>query len=145
MDGEVFLAYDCGHAKIIFTSLLGEEVKTIKAWETQIETLRDIRDQLRDFTLEKPTVTGKLESPSTGGADGGLKTQLDIGPSLVIQWKEQLLHERPGPDQLGPGDVDPGEVDPGGAKNLSSPEAELFLSHGGSRASHPAGQDDVSL
>ena len=28
----------------------------------------------------------------------GLKIQLDIGPSLVVQWKEQLLHERPGPD-----------------------------------------------
>ena len=27
--------------------------------------------------------------------------------------------------------MDPGEVDPGGAKNLSSPKAELFLSHGG--------------
>ena len=53
MDREVFLSYDCGHAKIIFTSPLGEEVKTIKAWETQIEILRDIRDQLRDFTLEK--------------------------------------------------------------------------------------------
>uniref|UniRef100_A0A452EJZ6 MHC class I-like antigen recognition-like domain-containing protein n=1 Tax=Capra hircus TaxID=9925 RepID=A0A452EJZ6_CAPHI len=57
VDGEVFLSYDCGHAKIIFTSLLGEEVKTIKAWEIQVETLRDIRDwikdQLHDFTLEK--------------------------------------------------------------------------------------------
>ncbi|XDA79149.1 hypothetical protein R6Z07M_009159 [Ovis aries] len=57
LDGEVFLSYDCGHAKIIFTSLLGEEVKTIKAWEIQVETLRDIRDwikdQLHDFTLEK--------------------------------------------------------------------------------------------
>ncbi|KAM9679102.1 UL16-binding protein 2-like [Dama dama] len=60
VDGEVFLAYDCGHAKIIFTSPLGEEVKTIKAWETQTETLRDIRDRLRDFTLEKPTVTDPL-------------------------------------------------------------------------------------
>ena len=27
--------------------------------------------------------------------------------------------------------MDPGEVDPGGAKNLSIPKAELFLSHGG--------------
>ena len=73
MDREVFLSYDCGHAKIIFTSHLGEEVKTIKAWETQIEILRDIRDQLRDFTLEKNTVTGTVESPSTGGADWGLE------------------------------------------------------------------------
>ncbi|XP_055289219.1 UL16-binding protein 1-like [Moschus berezovskii] len=57
VDGELFLSYDCGHAKTIFTSPLGEEVKTIKAWETQIETLRDIRDwikdELHDFALEK--------------------------------------------------------------------------------------------
>ena len=73
VDGEVFLSYDCGHAKIIFTSLLGEEVKTIKAWERQVETLRDIRDwikdQLHDFTLEKRMARGELESPSTGGPD----------------------------------------------------------------------------
>ena len=73
VDGEVFLSYDCGHAKIIFTSLLGEEVKTIKAWEIQVETLRDIRDwikdQLHDFTLEKRMARGELESPSTGGPD----------------------------------------------------------------------------
>nr|XP_020770787.1 NKG2D ligand 3-like [Odocoileus virginianus texanus] len=60
VDGELFLSYDCGHAKIIFTSPLGEEVKTIKTWETQMETLRDIRDHLRDFTLEKPMVTDPL-------------------------------------------------------------------------------------
>ncbi|XP_069454804.1 UL16-binding protein 3-like isoform X2 [Ovis canadensis] len=57
VDGEVFLSYDCGHAKIIFTSLLGEEVKTMEAWERQVETLRDIRDwikdQLHDFALGK--------------------------------------------------------------------------------------------
>ncbi|XP_043312777.1 UL16-binding protein 3-like isoform X1 [Cervus canadensis] len=60
VDREVFLSYDCGHAKIIFTSPLGEEVKTIKAWETQIETLGDIRDHLLDFTLEKHTVMDPL-------------------------------------------------------------------------------------
>uniref|UniRef100_F1MRK8 UL16-binding protein 17 n=1 Tax=Bos taurus TaxID=9913 RepID=F1MRK8_BOVIN len=57
VDGKVFLSYDCGHAKIIIPSVLGEEVKTIKAWETQIETLRDIRDWIKDhmhdFTMEK--------------------------------------------------------------------------------------------
>ena len=73
VDGKVFLSYDCGHAKIIIPSVLGEEVKTIKAWETQIEILRDIRDQLLGFTLEKHTVTGTLDSPSTGGADWRLK------------------------------------------------------------------------
>ncbi|KAB0340049.1 hypothetical protein FD754_023448, partial [Muntiacus muntjak] len=60
VDREVFLSYDCGHAKIIFTNPLGEEVKTVKAWETQIKTLRDIRDHLCDFTLEKPTVMDPL-------------------------------------------------------------------------------------
>ena len=73
VDRELFLSYDCGLAKIIFTSLLGEEVKTIKAWETQVETLRDIRDwikdQLHDFTLEKCMARGELESPSTEGLD----------------------------------------------------------------------------
>ena len=61
VDGKVFLSYDCGHAKIQFTSPLGEEVKTTKPWETQTETLRDIRDLLReqlpDVTSEKRTVT----------------------------------------------------------------------------------------
>ena len=73
VDGEVFLSYDCGHAKIIFTSLLGEEVKTIKAWERQVETLRDIRDwikdQLHDFALRKRMARGELESLSTGRPD----------------------------------------------------------------------------
>ena len=73
VDREVFLSCDCGHAKIIFSSLLGEEVKTMEAWERQVETLRDIRDwikdQLHDFTLEKRMARGELESPSTGGPD----------------------------------------------------------------------------
>ena len=73
VDRKVFLSYDSGRAKIQFTSPLGEEVKMTKAWETQTETLRDIgdllREQLPDVTLEKRTVTGELESPSTGGPD----------------------------------------------------------------------------
>uniref|UniRef100_A0A4W2GGW8 UL16-binding protein 3-like n=1 Tax=Bos indicus x Bos taurus TaxID=30522 RepID=A0A4W2GGW8_BOBOX len=64
VDGKVFLSYDCGRAKIQFTSPLGEEVKTTKAWETQTETLRDIgdllREQLPDVTSEKRTVTDPL-------------------------------------------------------------------------------------
>ncbi|KAB0339889.1 hypothetical protein FD754_023571, partial [Muntiacus muntjak] len=60
VDGEVFLSYDCAHAKITVTSPLGEKVKTVKPWETQIETLGDIRDHLLDFTLEKPTVMDPL-------------------------------------------------------------------------------------
>ena len=30
----------------------------------------------------------------------------DIGPSLVVQWKERALEERTGPDFRGPGEVD---------------------------------------
>ena len=104
VDGKVFLSYDCGRAKIQFTSPLGEEVKTTKAWETQTETLKDIgdllREQLPDVTSEKHMVTGELESPSAEGADWGLKLlhcfrvknkMEDIGPSLVVQWKELAL------------------------------------------------------
>ncbi|XP_017908833.1 PREDICTED: NKG2D ligand 3 isoform X2 [Capra hircus] len=61
VDGKIFLSYDCGRAKIQFTSPLGEEVKTTKAWETQTETLRDVgdllREQLPDVTSEKHRVT----------------------------------------------------------------------------------------
>ncbi|KAF4024658.1 hypothetical protein G4228_016589 [Cervus hanglu yarkandensis] len=64
VDGKVFLSYDCGHAKIQFTSPLGEEVKMTKAWETQTETLKDIgdllREQLPDVTSEKHMVTDPL-------------------------------------------------------------------------------------
>ena len=111
VDGKIFLSYDCGRAKIQFTSPLGEEVKTTKAWETQTETLRDVgdllREQLPDVTLENHRVTGELESPSAEGAGKGLKLNHcfwvknkmeDIGPSLVVQWKERALEERTGPD-----------------------------------------------
>ena len=111
VDGKVFLSYDSGRAKIQFTSPLGEEVKTTKAWKTQTETLRDIgdllREQLPDVTLVKRTVTGELESPSAEGAEWGLKLihcfqvknkMEDISLSLVVQWKERALEERTGPD-----------------------------------------------
>nr|XP_020770788.1 NKG2D ligand 1-like [Odocoileus virginianus texanus] len=59
VDGNVFLSYDCGGAKIQSTSPLGEEVKTTNTWETQMETLRDIGDllkeQLPDVIPEKHT------------------------------------------------------------------------------------------
>ncbi|KAB0340085.1 hypothetical protein FD754_023417, partial [Muntiacus muntjak] len=64
VDGNVFLSYDCGGAKIQSTSPLGEEVKTTNTWETQTETLRDIGDflkwQLPDVILEKHTARGPL-------------------------------------------------------------------------------------
>ncbi|KAB0339259.1 hypothetical protein FD755_025009 [Muntiacus reevesi] len=62
VDGELFLSYDGGHAKIIFTGVL-EEVKTMKPSKTQIKAFGDIIDQRRDFTIEKHTVT---PSPTTG-------------------------------------------------------------------------------
>uniref|UniRef100_G3N2K2 MHC class I-like antigen recognition-like domain-containing protein n=1 Tax=Bos taurus TaxID=9913 RepID=G3N2K2_BOVIN len=59
VDGNFFLSYDCGGTKIQSISPLGEEVKTTNAWETQTETLRDIRDflkgQLPDIIPEKHT------------------------------------------------------------------------------------------
>ena len=48
------------------------------------------------------------------------------------------MEQRTGPDYLGPGEVDHSE-----AKNLLSPEPELFLFFGEVRPSDPAGQDDV--
>ncbi|XP_065787211.1 UL16-binding protein 3-like isoform X1 [Muntiacus reevesi] len=64
VDGNVFLLYDCGGAKIQSTSPLGEEVKTTNTWETQTETLRDIgnflKGQLSDLILEKHTARGPL-------------------------------------------------------------------------------------
>ncbi|XP_065787209.1 UL16-binding protein 3-like isoform X6 [Muntiacus reevesi] len=57
VDGNVFLSYDCGGAKVQSTSPLGEVVRTMNTWETQTETLRDIGDflkwQLPDVILEK--------------------------------------------------------------------------------------------
>ncbi|XP_024844741.2 LOW QUALITY PROTEIN: UL16-binding protein 3-like [Bos taurus] len=64
VDGNFFLSYDCGGTKIQSISPLGEEVKTTNAWETQTETLRDIRDflkgQLPDIIPEKHTARGPL-------------------------------------------------------------------------------------
>ncbi|KAI4567505.1 hypothetical protein MJT46_008718 [Ovis ammon polii x Ovis aries] len=86
VDQKVFLSYDCGTAQIMYMSPLGEEVKNMSTWETQTDTLRDtgdlLQEQVPDVTPEKHT-------------------------DKVVQWKEQLLQERPGPDYLGPGEVDP--------------------------------------
>ena len=92
-------------------SPLGEEVKSMNAWETQTDTLRDIGDllkeQMPDVTPEKHIDEGELESPNAGGVDWGLscihcfgvkKKKKGYCPCLVVQWKEQLLQERPGPD-----------------------------------------------
>ncbi|XP_070652446.1 UL16-binding protein 3-like [Bos indicus] len=57
VDQKVFLSYDCGRAKIKYMSPLGEEVKSMNAWETQTDTLRDTGDllkkQMPDVTPEK--------------------------------------------------------------------------------------------
>uniref|UniRef100_A0AC11EUL3 Uncharacterized protein n=1 Tax=Ovis aries TaxID=9940 RepID=A0AC11EUL3_SHEEP len=57
VDQKVFLSYDCGTAKIKYMSPLGEEVKSMNAWETQTVTLRDtgdlLQEQMPDVTPEK--------------------------------------------------------------------------------------------
>ena len=54
-------------------SPLGEEVKSMNAWETQTDTLRDIGDlfkeQMPDVTPGKHLDKGELESPNAGGVD----------------------------------------------------------------------------
>ncbi|XP_055391917.1 UL16-binding protein 1-like isoform X2 [Bubalus kerabau] len=54
---QVFLSYDCGTGKIKYMSPLGEEVKSMNAWETQTDTLRDtgdlLKEQMPDVTPEK--------------------------------------------------------------------------------------------
>ena len=66
VDGNVFLSYDCGGAKIQSTSPLGEVVKTMNTWEIQTETLRDIGDflkgQLPDIIPGKHTARGEFKS-----------------------------------------------------------------------------------
>ena len=90
VDQKVFLSYDCGTAKIKYMSPLGEEVKSMSAWEAQTVTLRDTGDllqgQMPDVTPEKHTDKGELENPNAGGVDWGLscihcfqvKKKLDI-------------------------------------------------------------------
>ena len=95
VDGKVFLSYDCGRAKIQFTSPLGEEVKTTKAWETQTETLRDIGDLLRE---QLPDVTSENWGLKLFHCFWVKNKMEDIVPSLVVQWKEQALEEGTGPD-----------------------------------------------
>ena len=76
VDQKVFLSCDCGTAKIKYMSPLGEEVKSMNAWETQTDTLRDTGDllkkQMPDVTPEKHIDEGELESPNAGGVDWGL-------------------------------------------------------------------------
>ena len=72
-------------------SPLGEEVKSMNAWETETDTLRDtvdlLKEQMPDVTPENHTDKGELESLNAGGVDWGLscihcfrvkKKQLDI-------------------------------------------------------------------
>ena len=70
---QVFLSYDCGTGKIKYMSPLGEEVKSMNAWETQTDTLRDtgdlLKEQMPDVTPEKHLDKGELESPNAGGVD----------------------------------------------------------------------------
>ena len=51
-------------------------MKSMSAWETQTDTLRDTGDllkgQMPDVTPEKHTDKGELENPNAGGVDWGL-------------------------------------------------------------------------
>ncbi|XP_014650945.1 PREDICTED: NKG2D ligand 2-like [Ceratotherium simum simum] len=47
VDGKTFLSYDCGRDEVKSLSLLGEEVNGTRAWQEQLETLRDVGDLLR--------------------------------------------------------------------------------------------------
>ncbi|XP_070652447.1 UL16-binding protein 3-like [Bos indicus] len=64
VDQKVFLSYDCDRANIKYMSPLGEEVKSMNAWETQTEALRGIgallKKQMPNVTLEKHTNKGLL-------------------------------------------------------------------------------------
>uniref|UniRef100_A0A9L0T4P3 MHC class I-like antigen recognition-like domain-containing protein n=1 Tax=Equus caballus TaxID=9796 RepID=A0A9L0T4P3_HORSE len=59
VDEKTFLSYDCGSQEVKSLSLLGEEVKGTRAWQEQVETLRDVgnllRQQLLDVKPEKHT------------------------------------------------------------------------------------------
>ena len=76
VDQKVFLSHDCDRAKIKSISPLGEEVKSMNAWETQTEALRGIgallKKQMPNVTLEKLIDKGELESLNAGGVDWGL-------------------------------------------------------------------------
>ena len=107
VDQKIFLSYDCDTAKIKYLSPLGEEVKSMSAWETFKDTGDLLQGQMPDVTPENHTDKGELENPNAGGVDWGLscihcfqvkKKKIGYCPSLVVQWKEQLLQERPGPD-----------------------------------------------
>ena len=75
VDQKIFLRYDCGTAKIKYMSPVGEEVKSMNAWETQTVTFRDtgdlLQEQMPDVTPEKH-IKGELENPNAGGVDWGL-------------------------------------------------------------------------
>ena len=72
VDREVFLSYDCGHAKIISTSPLGEEVKPYRPGKHRSKYSETSGTNCVTLHWRK-TVMGTLESPSTGGADCGLE------------------------------------------------------------------------
>ncbi|XDB53950.1 hypothetical protein ABFV05_007566 [Capra hircus] len=62
VDQKIFLRYDCGTAKIKYMSPVGEEVKSMNAWETQTVTFRDtgdlLQEQMPDVTPEKHIKVG---------------------------------------------------------------------------------------
>ncbi|XP_058390272.1 uncharacterized protein LOC131399767 [Diceros bicornis minor] len=69
VDEKTFLSYDVGRDEVKSLSLLGEEVNGTRAWQEQMETLRDVggllRQQLPDIKPEKYT---DRASPTTAPA-----------------------------------------------------------------------------
>uniref|UniRef100_A0A8C6D1N0 MHC class I-like antigen recognition-like domain-containing protein n=1 Tax=Moschus moschiferus TaxID=68415 RepID=A0A8C6D1N0_MOSMO len=82
VDGNGFLSYECGGARIQSTSPLGEEVKIMNTWKSQMETLGDIGDflqgQLPDVIPEKHMARGPrtLQGRMTGSWQFGFNGQM---------------------------------------------------------------------
>ncbi|XP_012859889.2 UL16-binding protein 1-like [Echinops telfairi] len=47
VDGNTFLHYDCGSNEVTALAPLGTKVNVTKTWEEQLQTLRDLGDQLK--------------------------------------------------------------------------------------------------
>ncbi|KAM9666841.1 UL16-binding protein 1-like [Trichechus inunguis] len=64
VDGKPFLHYESDSNKAKPLGPVGEKVNTTKTWEEQTETLKDLRQELRnllpDIALEKYTTMGKF-------------------------------------------------------------------------------------
>ncbi|XP_055391918.1 uncharacterized protein LOC129620144 isoform X3 [Bubalus kerabau] len=80
---QVFLSYDCGTGKIKYMSPLGEEVKSMNAWETQTDTLRDTGDLLKE---QMPDVTPEKHLDKASPTTGPSTMQPTAPESSYIAW-----------------------------------------------------------